>query len=68
MVFTPNKELDDEIKLEEGNGRTSEHGASKNKAYDESLIFAMEKTFRRQFWVGGFLLLVGGASLFYEKR
>jgi ATP-binding cassette subfamily C (CFTR/MRP) protein 1 len=48
-------------KLEEGqNDQTPEDVAASKKVYDESLVFAMEKTFRRQFWIGGILQLIGG--------
>lgn len=38
------------------------------KIYDESLVYAMEKTFRRQFWVGGILQLIGGMCDFYPPH
>jgi ATP-binding cassette, subfamily C (CFTR/MRP), member 1 len=48
-------------KVEEGQtNQTPEEIAATKKAYDESLVYAMEKTFRRQFWIGGILQLVGG--------
>jgi hypothetical protein len=56
----PSETVSDE-KLEEGQkAETPEDAAATKKAYDESLVFAMEKTFRRQFWIGGILQLIGG--------
>jgi ATP-binding cassette, subfamily C (CFTR/MRP), member 1 len=60
-VLTPHSETISNEKLEEGQtDQTPEEIAASKKAFDESLVFAMEKTFRRQFWIGGVLQLVGG--------
>jgi hypothetical protein len=68
-VFTPTDEVTRE-KLEPdlSNGETPPEDLEKNaeapkKAYDESLVFALEKTFRYHFWLGGILQLLGGMHI-----
>jgi ATP-binding cassette, subfamily C (CFTR/MRP), member 1 len=66
-VFTPTDEVTQE-KLEPDGGETPpevvEKGAEAGtkKVYDESLVFALEKTFRYHFWLGGILQLIGGMA------
>ena len=40
-----------------------EKNAKGRQVYDESLVFALEKTFRYHFWLGGLLQLIGGMYL-----
>jgi hypothetical protein len=66
-VSTPTDEETQE-KLEPDGGETPpevvEKGAEAGtkKVYDESLVFALEKTFRYHFWLGGILQLIGGMA------
>jgi hypothetical protein len=72
-VFTPGKEKGKELDLSAPNGDdmedveaqrplTKEEEKRRKKMYDESLVFALEKTFRYNFWMGGILQLIGGES------
>ncbi|KAG8867962.1 hypothetical protein FRC20_004408, partial [Serendipita sp. 405] len=39
----------------------SEEAKKRKKQFDESLIYALEKTFRRRFWMGGIVQFIGDA-------
>ncbi|CAG7850245.1 Canalicular multispecific organic anion transporter 1 AltName: Full=ATP-binding cassette sub-family C member 2; AltName: Full=Canalicular multidrug resistance protein; AltName: Full=Multidrug resistance-associated protein 2 [Serendipita indica DSM 11827] len=52
---TSEKESPEEIE----HGLTPEEEKRRKKAYDEALVFALEKTFRYKFWMGGIVQLIG---------
>ncbi|CAG8722064.1 9364_t:CDS:2, partial [Acaulospora colombiana] len=72
-VFTPGKEKEKQPDLSAPNGDegdveaqkplTKEEEKRRKKMYDESLVWALEKTFRYNFWMGGILQLIGEAYL-----
>jgi len=67
-AFTPTEEVTGE-KLEPGLSKSEtpqedleNNSEARRKVYDESLVFALEKTFRYHFWLGGILQLIGGMA------
>ncbi|PVG03951.1 hypothetical protein CPB86DRAFT_748462 [Serendipita vermifera] len=69
-IFTPGKEKETNLpNLSAPNGDgddveaqkplTKEEEKRRKKMYDESLVWALEKTFRYKFWMGGILQLIG---------
>jgi ATP-binding cassette, subfamily C (CFTR/MRP), member 1 len=65
-AFTPiDEETREKLEPDINKSETPQEDLEKNaeamkKAYDESLAFALEKTFRYHFWLGGILQFIGG--------